>query len=206
MKHSTKPRTQQSRTMNRSRATIFAAASFCVALIPTVVGADVAYGVAFALGDRPRGLRGHVRELLCPQGLTVVAHGSIDYRYRTMTRGADNLSYYTEHITSFTDTFTNAGSGKVVTNSGKYTFTAVRVTDNGDGTLTIIYQYAVNTQLADDAGQVVAHDTGLHRYVSVVDHNGTPSDPNDDTELESSDLKTTGLEPDFCAAFVAAIT
>ena len=66
------------------------------------------------------------------------------------------------------------------TNSGKYTFTAVRVTDNGDGTLTIIYQYAVNTRLADDAGQVVAHDTGLHRYVSVVDHNGTPSDPSDD--------------------------
>ena len=205
MKHSTKLRIQQIRTMNRSRATIVAAATFSVALIPTVVGGAPAtaspspwetvhedYGATF--------------ENFCVQGLTVVADGSIDYRYRTTTRGADNLPYYTEHVTSFADTFTNPDTGKVVTNSGEYTFSAVRVTDNGDGTLTIIYQYTVNTQLTDEAGQVVAHDTGLQRYTSLVDHNGTPSDPNDDTELESSDLKTTGLEPDFCAALVAAIT
>lgn len=191
--------------MNRSRATLLAAAMFSMALVPTVV--DVGAATASpSPWETVHDAYENTFENFCVEGLTVVASGSIDYRFRSTTRGADNLPYYTEHITSFVDTFTNEDTGKVVTNSGKYTFSTVRVTDNGDGTLTIIYQYTVDTRLTDDAGQVVAHDTGLHSYVSIVDHNGTPSDPSDDTELESSDLNTTGLEPDFCAAFVAAIT
>jgi hypothetical protein len=196
MKHSTK------------RSIGFAAATFSVVLVPTVVGATAAtaspspWETVHEVYDTPLTI-----ENACGvEGLTVIASGSIDYRHRTTTRGADSLSYYTEHITGFVDTFTNGDTGAFATNTGKYTFSTLSVTDNGDGTLTIIYQYTVNTQLTDEAGQVVAHDTGLYRYTSLVDHNGTPSDPNDDTELESSDLKTTGLEPDFCAALVAAIT
>jgi hypothetical protein len=39
-----------------------------------------------------------------------------------------------------------------------------------------------------------------------VDHNGTPSDPADDTVLESSDLMDTGLDPAHCPVFLAALT
>jgi hypothetical protein len=196
MKHSTK------------RATTLAAATLCVALAPTVGGMTAAaaspspWETVHEVYDPPLTI-----ENFCGvDGLTVVASGSIDYRHRTMARGAGSLPYYTEHTTSFLDTFTNADTGAFVTNTGKYTFNTVSVTDNGDGTLTITYQYTVNTQITDDAGRVVAHDTGIYRYVSVVDHGGTPSDPTDDTELSSSDLLTTGLEPDVCAAIVAAIT
>jgi len=191
--------------MNRSRATSFAAATFAVALFPTVVGVDVATASPSPWQTVHEAFE-NTFEDFCTPGLTVAATSSIDYRYRTTTRGAANLPYYTEHTTSFVDTFTNEDTGRVATNTGEYTFSAVRVTDNGDGTLTIIYQFTVNTELRDDAGRVVANDTGLNRFVSVVDHNGTPSDPNDDTELESFHLKSTGLEVDFCEAFVAAIT
>jgi hypothetical protein len=193
---------------NTKRATAVAAATFAAALIPSVVGVAAAsaspapWETVHEVYDPPLTI-----ENFCGvEGLTVVASGSIDFRHRTTTRGADNLPYYTEHITSFVDIFTNEATGAFVTTTGTYTFSAVRVTDNGDGTLTIIYQYTVNTSTSDDEGQVVAQDTGIYRYVSLVDDNGTPSDPNDDTELESSNLMSTGLEADSCATIVAALT
>jgi hypothetical protein len=205
MKHVTQLDGHQIRTMNRPRATALAAATLSVALIPTVVGAAAATASP-SPWETVHEDYGDTFENFCVQGLTVVATSSIDYRQRTTTRGADDLPYYTVHITSFVDTYTNEDTGKVATNTGKYTFKTVSVTNNGDGTLTIIYQYTVNTQITDDAGRVVAHDTVIYRYVSVVDHGGTPSDPIDDTELESTDLLKTGLEPQACAAFVAALT
>ena len=189
-----------------TRTTMLAAATLSVAAIPTMFGASTAsaspapWETVHEVYDPPLTFQ----NFCGTQGLTVVASGSIDYRHRTTTRGS--LPYYTEHVTSFLDTFTNDDTGAFVTNRGRYTFNTISVTDNGDGTLTITYQYTVNTQTTDDAGRIVSHDTGIYRYVSVVDHGGTPSDPTDDTELDSSDLLETGLASATCADIVAALT
>ena len=189
-----------------TRTTMLAAATLSVAAIPTILGAGAAsasptpWETVHEVYDPPLTF-----ENFCgTQGLTVVASGSIDNRHRTTTRGG--LPYYTEHVTSFLDTFTNHDTGAFVTNTGSYTFNTISVVDNGDGTLTITYQYTVNTKITDDVGRIVSRDTGIYRYVSLVDHGGTPSDPTDDTELDSSDLLMTGLESATCADLVAALT
>jgi hypothetical protein len=210
MKHETDPRIHQVTTLSRSRISVLAAAAASLALLPTALGGSAAtaapspWEVVHEVYDTQNPL---TFENFCHvQGLTVVAGGSIDFRQRTTTQGADGLPYYTSHTTAFVDSYTNKATGAVATSTGKYTFHTIRVTDNGDGTLTVMSQYTINTQITDNAGHIVARDTGIYRYVSVVDHGGTPSDPSDDIELESSDLRSNGLETDACAVIVTAIT
>jgi hypothetical protein len=199
MKRSTKGR-------SLTRTSMLAAATLSVAAIPTMFGAGAAsasptpWESVHVVYDPPLTIENFCRT----PGLTVVASGWIDYRDRTTTRGG--LPYYSEHTMSFLDTFTNADTGAFLTNTGTYSSNTISVVDNGDGTLTITSQYKVNTQIADDAGRVVSHDTGIYRYLSIVDHAGTPSDPTDDTELDSSDLLKTGLQEATCAELVAALT
>ena len=56
------------------------------------------------------------------------------------------------------------------------------VVDNGDGTLTISFKDATATKTWLD-GAFLFHDTGLVEGDVLVDHNGTPTDPDDDENL-----------------------
>ena len=63
---------------------------------------------------------------------------------------------------------------------GNYRDTAI--VDNGDGTLEISFKDATATKIWLD-GAFLFHDTGLVEGAFLVDHNGTPTIPEDDENL-----------------------
>ena len=120
-------------------------------------------------------------------------------------RGPAGIVYFTEHL-NVTSTFTNRATGHFVT-AREHTITKdLRITDNGDGTLTIIVLATGNFAVFGENGKAIARNPGQVRFRIVIDHNGTPSNPDDDVELSFEQIKdSTGRSDDFCAAVVAAI-
>lgn len=138
-------------------------------------------------------------------GLTVEQQGVADGRFRVTAHGPDGLPYYYDRA-DFTDTWTNLATGEFVTVLGSYQGGAIRVTDNGDGTVTILIQNTDNTVTYSEDGQVIARDTGVVRFEFLFDHAGTPTDPSDDEFLDFLGVvKETGRNDDWCAALVQAI-
>ena len=60
-----------------------------------------------------------------------------------------------------------------------------RVTDNGDGTLTILVLATGNSTLYGPDGKAIARNPGQIRFEFLVDHGGTPTDPSDDEDSSS---------------------
>ena len=58
------------------------------------------------------------------------------------------------------------------------------MTDNGDGTLTIIFQGSGTDSWYDGNGKRVLKVSGNFRDELRIDHNGTPGDPTDDEFIE----------------------
>ncbi len=54
-----------------------------------------------------------------------------------------------------------------------------KIVDNGDGTLTIWFKDSVKSTVSID-GEFLFHDSGLAEGAFLVDHNGTPTFPDDD--------------------------
>ena len=124
--------------------------------------------------------------------------GEVDVRFRTTTHGPDGLSYDYEHA-DFTDTWTNVTTGESVTVVGSYRSGAVRVLDNGDGTLTALFKNTDNNVIYDGEGQPIGRRAGLTSFELVFDHAGTPTDPSDDELLEFRVVQDTGRHDDLCA-------
>jgi len=80
----------------------------------------------------------------------------------------------------------------------------LKVTDNGDGTLTILVNAAGGQRIYGPDGKLLFRDPGMVRYEFLIDHNGTPTDPEDDEFLEFLGVVkgSTGLNEsegrDFC--------
>jgi hypothetical protein len=81
-------------------------------------------------------------------------------------------------------------------------------TDNGDGTLTVLFLETGNEVTYSSDGKVIARNPGQVRFEVLVDHNGTPTDPSDDQVIAFLGIvkESTGLTQDFCAAAVPALT
>ena len=79
------------------------------------------------------------------------------------------------------------------------------VTDNGDGTLTVIQLSTGNATVYNSSGKAIGRNPGQVRFEFVVDHNGTP-DPTDDILLSETLVKgSTGRSDDFCEVVVPAL-
>jgi hypothetical protein len=82
----------------------------------------------------------------------------------------------------------------------------LRVTDNGDGTLTILQMSTGNATLYGPDGTAIGRNPGQVRFEFVVDHGGTPTDPSDDVLLKERLVKgSTGRSDDFCEAVVPVL-
>jgi hypothetical protein len=83
----------------------------------------------------------------------------------------------------------------------------LKVTDNGDGTLTLLVLATGNSILYGMNGEAIARNPGQVRFELLIDHNGTPTDPSDDEFLAFLGIvkESTGRSDDFCAASVAAL-
>ncbi len=83
----------------------------------------------------------------------------------------------------------------------------LRVTDNGDGTLTILILSTGNAVIYNSNGKAIGRNPGQVRFELLVDHGGTPSDPSDDTEISFEQVKgSTGRTDDFCEVVVPALS
>lgn len=139
-------------------------------------------------------------------GLTVQSDFVVDGRFSFKSRGRDGLAYYMEHV-RFTRVDTNVANGRFVTTRAHVNDKDLKVTDNGDGTLTILVKATGNETMYDMNGKAIARNPGQIRFELLVDHNGTPADPFDDPEPEFLGVVkgSTGRSDDPCAAAVAAI-
>ena len=117
----------------------------------------------------------------------------------------ERLGLRTSALTSHsTETVTNLANGKSVTSSAKFIDKDLRVTDNGDGTLTLLILTTGNAVLYGPDGKVIARNPGQERVEILVSDGGTPTDPSDDEFLEFLGVvkESTGRSDDFCAAAV----
>jgi len=142
----------------------------------------------------------------CDQpGFTVEIEAVADGRFADKSRGSDGLLFGADH-TAFTQTTTNPVNGLSVVDITHALTKDLHVTDNGDGTLTIlVLQTGPSTTYGPD-GTPIARNPGQVRFEVVVDHGGTPTDPSDDTELSFTQVRdSTGRTDDYCAAIIDAI-
>ena len=141
------------------------------------------------------------------EGLTVVDAFVGDFRVRAVPHGRDRLAYFLERG-KVTQVFTNPATGKSVTAVAKFIEKDLRVRDNGDGTLTITTLSTGNGVVYGEDGKAIARNPGQIRLQFIVDHAGTPADPDDDVFLADLGIvkDSTGRNDDFCAAVVPALS
>ncbi|HET9673907.1 MAG TPA: hypothetical protein VFP31_03790 [Gaiellaceae bacterium] len=139
-------------------------------------------------------------------GLTVNNAFVLDLRVHIVPHGRDRLDYFLQHGQR-TDVYTNVANGKSVRAVATVTEKDLRVTDNGDGTLTILILATGNAVLYGANGKAIARNPGQIRFEVLVDHNGTPTDPSDDEFIADLGVVkgSTGRSDDFCAAAVSAL-
>jgi len=140
-------------------------------------------------------------------GLTVEFATVADGRAHAVPHGQARLAYFGAHITR-TETVTNLANDKSLTSFAKFVDKDLRVTDNGDGTLTLLILTTGNAVLYGPDGKVIARNPGQTRVEILVDDGGTPADPSDDEFLEflGEVKESTGRSDDFCAAAVPFLT
>ena len=141
------------------------------------------------------------------RGLTVVDASVLDGRVHAVPHGSDRLDYFIEHGRA-TDVYTNPATGKSITGVTKFIEKDMRVTDNGDGTLTILIMATGNGVVYGENGKAIARNPGQVRFRFLVDDGGTPADPSDDEFLADLGMVkgSTGRSDDFCAAAVPALS
>jgi hypothetical protein len=141
------------------------------------------------------------------EGLTVEVAFVFDARVQAVPHGRDRLAYFLERG-KVTQVFTNLANDKSITSVAKFIEKDLRVTDNGDGTLTILVLSTGNGVLYGEDGKAIARNPGQVRFEILVDHAGTPADPSDDEFLaDLGEVKgSTGRTDDFCEAAVPALS
>jgi hypothetical protein len=147
-----------------------------------------------------------VDENFCDAGLSVEVAVVLDIRVHAVAHGRDRLVYFLQHGTE-TDVLTNLANGNSVSSVAKVIEKDMRVTDNGDGTLTVLILATGNSVLYDEDGKAIARNPGQVRIELLIDHGGTPNDPFDDEVLSEEIVRdSTGRSDDFCEAAVAALS
>ena len=142
----------------------------------------------------------------CDAGLTVEVARVVDIRVHAVPHRRDGLVYFLQHGVQ-TDVLTNLANGRSLTSFVRVIEKDLRVTDNGDGTLTVLILATGNAALYDESGKAIARDPGQIRLELLIDHGGTPNDPSDDEVLAEELVKSsTGRSDDVCEAAVPALT
>jgi len=137
-------------------------------------------------------------------GLTVQTEFVADGRILIHSGGP---VHFMEHLdATFVDT--NVANGRAITGTFKTVQRALEATDNGDGTLTVLFLVTGNDATFGPDGKAIARNPGQVRYELLIDHHGTPTDPTDDEVLAFLGFvkESTGRTDDFCAAAVPALT
>ena len=148
-----------------------------------------------------------VEEDFCDSGLTVEIAFVLDMSVHAVPHGPDGLAYFLSHGTR-REVLTNPAKGTSLTSVVNVIEKDKLVTDNGDGTLTILILATGNAVLYGEDGKAIARNPGQTRLEFIVDHGGTPNDPFDDGSLEFVGVvkESTGRTDDFCEAAVPVLS
>jgi hypothetical protein len=185
---------------SKLRFTALAGAVACLLLTTTAWGKPVLREHLHNEGTIP------VEDFCGVPGLDVEIAFVADVTVLANRHGRDGLVYFLEHF-SETGVHTNIANGKTVTQVSKGVRHDLHITDNGDGTLTILASATGNDVLYGPTGKVLARNPGQSRFQFLIDHGGTPADPFDDEFLAFEVVKgSTGRNDDFCAAAEMALT
>ena len=133
-------------------------------------------------------------------GLTVSDEFVFEGMFRTVQHGPDGFEYFAERLKE-TEVLTNLANDKTVTlvnvlGAGK----DLKLTDNGDGTLTAITFGTGNTVLYGADGKALARNPGQSRFELLIDLSD-----GEEISIELI-LGSTGRNDDICAAAVAALS
>lgn len=118
-------------------------------------------------------------------------------------RGRDGLVYFMD-VSRGTESWTNLATGKSYSSTFAVLLKDHTVTDNGDGTLTILVIGTGNEKWYGPDGKLLFRNPGQVRFEVLIDHGGTPVDPSDDEFVEFLGFVkgSTGLNEtegrDFC--------
>lgn len=136
-------------------------------------------------------------------GVAVHIEGSEGGTVLARAPGADQIPRFTVKWRGDV-TWTNVATGKTFTFVWRLAEQEVKSIDNGDGTLTLLYQYAGPEHVYGPDGKRVYLWVGMGRERVLIDNGGTPTDPSDDTFISEDFLSFRG-RPDrggeFCATF-----
>jgi hypothetical protein len=175
------------------------------ALVATAALALVATASAGKIFSEPIDeTESHIEEDFCGvEGLTVEFTTHIVGRVQAVPHGRDQLAYFGFNL-KVTDVVTNLANGNDVVSESTVRDKDLRVTDNGDGTLTVLVLSTGNSVLYGEDGKVVARNPGQVRFEILIDHGGTPTDPSDDEELAFLGVvkESTGRSDDYCESAV----
>ena len=142
----------------------------------------------------------------CGTGVSIEGNGTVDGRGMIRATGLEGLIYFAEHVIVETS-FTNPDTGATMTTVERSVSKDLHVIDNGDGTLTVVVLATGNYTMYGADGKAIGRNPGQFRFELLVDHGGTPTDPDDDVELDFQVLKdSTGRSDDFCAVALPALT
>jgi hypothetical protein len=137
----------------------------------------------------------------CGTGRTVTFDQVVDGRFMVRTQGRAGLAYFANHIT-VTELATDVATGQTTTRVERVLDKDLHVTDQGDTLLIEILATGASSVYGED-GKAIARNPGQVRFELVVDHNGTPEFPDDDTEISFTQVReSTGRTDDYCAAIL----
>jgi hypothetical protein len=136
----------------------------------------------------------------CEEGITVDVDVAEEGRFLFNSRKPGTAPYW-QVVLVANAVYTNA-EGDFVTEKLRIADKDLRITDNGDETLTILVLATGNATVYDESGTAIARNPGQVRYEVLIDHAGTPADPSDDQFIEFlGEVKgSTGRTDDFCEA------
>ena len=179
-----------------------------MAAVLTAAAAAVALAVPVAAAPLDRGTfhfeDTFVDDDFCGAGLEVRIEVVVDGRFMFNQRGHTAAFNSQEHRH---ETFTNVETGARIYDDFRVLANDIHVTDNGDGTITVLTMATGPFTLYDSSGKPIARNSGQVRDELLLDYNGTLLDPSDDILLSAERVKeSTGTNDDFCDAALAALT
>ena len=129
-------------------------------------------------------------------GLTVTIARTIDLRVHVVPHGPDGLDYYLQHGT-WKEVLTNGDTS--LTSFATVIEKDLRVTDNGDGTVTVLILATGNATLYGEDGKAIARNPGQVLLELVFGPSGA--------ELSRRVVReSTGRSDEFCDAAVPALS
>jgi len=118
-------------------------------------------------------------------GTPAVDSSEVDIHLTAVLRGSSPFPAFREHF-SGTAVTTNLNTGGTFTNVFALNSQDHKITDNGDGTITITDDVSGSSRYYDQFGKFVLKDPGSLRFAFDLNYNGTPGNPDDDTEVPGS--------------------